>query len=137
MPGNGYRASTYATIEPSSIVSTTPPVTTRTVLKNRSPMRPVVHALEKFSQWNPVGRLSGSREICASVLNDDATAHSSGSTTIAPHSSRKPCEKKLRTPAPRSPSPPRRRRADRGAPVVTAGAGGGVEGGGLRGPQYS
>ena len=55
LPGNWYRASTYAAIEPSSMVSTTPPVTTITVLKNRSPMWPVVHALEKFSQCSPVG----------------------------------------------------------------------------------
>src|SRR5256885_11196572 len=64
-------------------------------------MWPLTQARPKFSQRRCPGIDSGSLTISASLLNDDITAHISGSTTIAAHSSRKACEKTFSTP-PRS-----------------------------------
>src|ERR1700742_511779 len=80
------------------MVIVTPPASTITVFRKNVPMWPLVQARAKLSHCGDAGSDHGLDRISLSVLNEDITAHSSGSTTIAAHSSRNPCEKKFTTP---------------------------------------
>src|ERR687898_1954457 len=87
------------------MVSTTPPVTTMTLLSMYWPT-PLSQARAKLDHWKVSGRDHGEPKISPDVLTEASSAHPKGTSTITDQPIRTTCENTL-TPA--SPAPPARR----------------------------
>jgi hypothetical protein len=88
LPGNSKRATTYATIVDSSMVSTSAPATTITVLTKNCPIDAAPQARAKFEKSQRDGRLHGEANTSGLGLNAVIAAQINGSTDTSAHAAR-------------------------------------------------
>ena len=81
LPQNLYRASTYAAIEPNSIVPNVLNATMMMLLNMYVPMCALVQARPKAPKPNLLGRVHASPKISALFLNAAMNVQTSGSST--------------------------------------------------------
>src|SRR4051794_15153440 len=93
-----YRARTEAAIAPSSMVSTSAPLTTTAVLRKYRPMFASVQARLQLSKRSFDGRLQALVRISLSDLNALRTAQISGNVVSTAQPTRTVWEKALTTP---------------------------------------
>src|SRR5687768_1822395 len=103
LPGNRYRARQYATSAPPSMVSTSAPPTTITVLSTYRPIDASSQARAQLPNRGDDGSDHGLSKICASVLSEESTAHSNGNVTSTAQTSSTRCTNGFLT---RVPPPP-------------------------------
>src|SRR5947209_3303359 len=81
LPTNRYRASTYAAIDPNSIVPNVLNDTMITLLSMYLPMCALVHARAKLSKCRDLGSVQASPKISVPVFSEDRNVQAMGSRT--------------------------------------------------------